>query len=248
MLWIHGLLGYSFSWRLNFPAFQNFRTSYAPDLLGTGFSERPPNLNCAMRAQAERMLDFMDRAGIESADLVGTSHGGAVSVFMAALQPNRFRKLVLVAPVNPWSAHGRLLTRMFGSRIGGAAFTRMAKRNLWTTALFLRRIYGDPKRIPRDAVDGYKSALRLAGCFDYGAKICSTWNRDLRDLATAYERITSPTMVIFGDRDPAVYASSGKEIVKRVPGAQLKILTGAGHMPYEEVPDEFNRILKSFLQ
>src|SRR3954463_4671951 len=106
LLLVHGLLGYSFSWRFNVPALSAIRTLYAPDLLGTGFSDRPPDMDCSGRACAKRLLEFMDQVGIESVDLLGTSHGGGIAVLMAAMAPQRVRKLVLAAPVNPWSKHG----------------------------------------------------------------------------------------------------------------------------------------------
>src|SRR5277367_2922877 len=98
---LHGLLGYSFSWRHSIPAFAEHASVYAVDMLGVGFSDRPPGLDSSLRASAERLLRFLDAVGVASCDLLGTSHGGAVSMMAAALDPGRIRRLVLVAPVNP---------------------------------------------------------------------------------------------------------------------------------------------------
>src|SRR6476646_7177407 len=98
---VHGLLGYSFSWRHALPAFSQKNTVYAVDMLGAGFSDRPPGLNYCFRAHAERLLQFLDGVGVASCDLLGTSHGGAVAMMTAALAPERVRRLILVAPVNP---------------------------------------------------------------------------------------------------------------------------------------------------
>ena len=97
---VHGLLGYSFSWRHALPVLSEKATVYAVDMLGVGFSDRPPNLDCRFRAHAERLLAFLDGVGITSCDLLGTSHGGAVVMMAAALAPERVRRLILVAPVN----------------------------------------------------------------------------------------------------------------------------------------------------
>ena len=51
---LHGLLGYSFSWRYTLPGLAPFATVYAPDLLGAGFSDRPPGLDHSMRGRARR--------------------------------------------------------------------------------------------------------------------------------------------------------------------------------------------------
>src|SRR5438128_10128197 len=80
LLPIHGLLGYSFSWRLNCNALAQRRTVYAPDLLGTGFSERPATLDCTLRANAGRLARFLDLLGITNCDVLGTSYGGAIAI------------------------------------------------------------------------------------------------------------------------------------------------------------------------
>ena len=107
LLLLHGLLGYSFSWRFALPLLAEKATVYAVDMPGVGFSDRPPGASGSLRAQAKRLLRFMDGVGIASCDLLGTSHGGAVVMMAASLAPERVRSLILVAPVNPWSAHGR---------------------------------------------------------------------------------------------------------------------------------------------
>src|SRR3984893_9849588 len=60
---LHGLLGYSFSWRYTIPALAPYATVYAPDMLGTGFSNRPPVLDCSLRAVAQRVVCFVEKLG-----------------------------------------------------------------------------------------------------------------------------------------------------------------------------------------
>jgi acyl carrier protein len=67
---VHGLLGYSFSWRFVMPYLAPHFTVYAPDQLGIGFSERVAGLDCSLRAHADRMLEFCERLGLDSLDLV----------------------------------------------------------------------------------------------------------------------------------------------------------------------------------
>src|ERR1035441_8729302 len=81
---LHGLLGYSFSWRYTMPALAPYATVYAPDMMGAGFSDRPGGIDHSMRGAAKRLLRFIAALGISSFDLVGTSHGGAVAMMAAA--------------------------------------------------------------------------------------------------------------------------------------------------------------------
>src|ERR1700690_328581 len=76
LILLHGLLGYSFSWRYAIPALAQQANVHAVDMLGMGFSDRPPGLDGTLRGCAERLLRFMDAVGLASCDLLGTSHGG----------------------------------------------------------------------------------------------------------------------------------------------------------------------------
>ena len=99
LILMHGLLGYSFSWRFTLPALAPYATVYAPDLLGAGFSDRPRGIDHSMHATALRVLRFIENLrlenlglgnpGLESFDLLGTSHGGAVAIMVAAVSAER---------------------------------------------------------------------------------------------------------------------------------------------------------------
>src|SRR5581483_9262992 len=73
LLLIHGFMGYSFSWRFNVEPLSHYFTVYAFDLPGTGFSQRVECAECSLTGDAEQVLRFMQRLGIENADIVGSS-------------------------------------------------------------------------------------------------------------------------------------------------------------------------------
>src|ERR1700685_3846398 len=157
LILVHGLLGYSFSWRYTMPALAPYATVYALDMMGAGFSDRPAGLDHSMRGTAKRLLRFVERLGISSFDLLGTSHGGAVAMMAAgeclggnaALSPGvRVRRLVLVAPVNPYSAHGRLLAPFIGSKFGTVLFRLTSAHLRFSYPYWHSRMYGDRGRIP----------------------------------------------------------------------------------------------------
>src|SRR5579862_3219951 len=103
LILLHGLMGYSFSWRYTMPALAPYATVFAPDLLGAGFSDRPQGLDHSMRGTALRVLKFADRQELETFDLLGTSRGGAVAMSAAAESIHaadgkpRVRRLLLAA-------------------------------------------------------------------------------------------------------------------------------------------------------
>ena len=248
LLLVHGLLGYSFSWRFAIPALAEHATIYAIDMLGTGFSDRPPGLDCSLNASAARLLRFMDGTGLASCDLLGTSHGGAVAMMVAAQAPDRIRRLVLVDPVNPWSAHGKRLTAFLSSPLIAPLFANLAPRVRILDQFYLRRMFGDPRRIPPDSLEGYRKPMRIPGSFEYGMAVARSWNRDLRELELALPHIAHiPTLLIWGSLDRLVDPASAAQLKPVFMDCRLVMLEGAGHLPYEEMPGEFNRAVTEFL-
>ncbi|MDX6563934.1 MAG: 3-oxoadipate enol-lactonase, partial [Gaiellales bacterium] len=60
-------------------------------------------------------------------------------------------------------------------------------------------------------------------------------------------RIRAPTLVIAGSEDTATPAEQGKALQRRIPGARLRVLEGAGHLANLEQPDAFTRLLVEHL-
>jgi pimeloyl-ACP methyl ester carboxylesterase len=245
---VHGLLGYSFSWRHALPALAERATTYAMDMLGAGFSDRPANLDCRFRAHAERLLRFLDQAGIPSCDLLGTSHGGAVAMMAAALAPERVRRLILVAPANPWSAHGKTLAPLLTRPPVSWLILRFVPGLEFAHDLLLRRLYGDPGRIRPGTLEGYSAPVRLPGAFQYWIDVMSTWNSDLSELESLMPRIANvPALLLWGSKDRAVDPASAEQLKNQFVDCQLEIFPGVGHLPYEEVPEDFNSAILKFL-
>jgi pimeloyl-ACP methyl ester carboxylesterase len=254
LILLHGLMGYSFSWRFTMPALAPYATVYAPDLLGAGFSDRPRGLDHSVRGTALRVLRFADKLGLGPFDLLGTSRGGAVAMAAAAEGmdvsggKSRVRRLVLVCPVNPYSAHGRWLAPFFGTPGGAALFRLGVGRMPFLYPFFHGRLYADRNKIPPGSLEGYKAPLAIPGLFEHALSIVRTWTTDLRELEALLPKLaTIPTLLIWGSKDPAVYASSLKPLAEHFPNSQTVVFPGVGHLPYEECPEEFNTALVRFL-
>jgi pimeloyl-ACP methyl ester carboxylesterase len=57
------------------------------------------------------------------------------------------------------------------------------------------------------------------------------------------EELTVPTLVLVGDDDCLVSASAAEEIAGRIPMGRSRIIRGAGHLPFLEATDEFERLV-----
>ncbi len=253
LILLHGLLGYSFSWRYTMPALAPYATVYAPDMMGAGFSDRPAGLDHSMRGTAKRLLRFIAGLGISTFDLLGTSHGGAVAMMVAdeCVGGNggmRLRRLVLVAPVNPYSAHGKRLAPFIGSAFGTTLFRLTSAHMRFSYPYWHARMYGDRRRIPPGTLAGYVAPLAKPGLFEHALSIVRTWTEDLCELEEILPKLAGvPTLLMWGSKDSAVYASSAAPLGKFLPNSQLIVFPGVGHLPYEECAEEFNAALIEFL-
>ncbi|PYX49328.1 MAG: alpha/beta hydrolase [Acidobacteria bacterium] len=253
LILLHGLLGYSFSWRYTIPALAPYAKVYAPDLLGAGFSDRPPELDHSMRATALRVLRFIDKLNVGSFDLLGTSRGGPVAMAAAAERVNsigstRLRRLVLVCPVNPYSSHGTWLAPFLGTPFGAGLFRVGTTRMPFLFPYWHGRLYADRAKIPAGSLDGYKAPLAIPGLLEHALGIVRSWTADLRELEKLLPSLASvPTLLMWGNRDPAVYISSMEKLARHFKNVQKVVFPGVGHLPYEECPEEFNRALIRFL-
>ena len=252
LLLVHGLLGYSFSWRFNLPVLARRFTVFAPDLLGAGYSERVPGMDCSMAAIAGRLLQFLRGQGIESFDLLGTSHGGAIAMMLAAMAGENgpsVRRLILVDPAHPWSRPRPGLIKLLSQRAGAALFRTFLPFIKLTHEHYLRRMYGDPRRISPGTAEGYKAPLAIPGAYEYPLCIVRCWREDMRKLAAALPKIAAiPTLLMWGSRDRVIAPSSAAQLQRQFRNCRLLVLEGVGHLPYEETPEEFNRAVLDFLE
>ena len=259
LILVHGLMGYSFSWRFTMPALAAHATVYAIDNLGAGFSTAAEGMDCTVRATAERLLQFAEALGIRDFDLLGTSHGGGVAVVVAAIcaerqdrpaesNETRLRRLVLVAPVNPWSPHGKRLAPFLGSAGGSLLFRNTIERWRFLDSLWLRRLFGDGAKIPPDSLEGYRLPVIKNHAFRHAGLIVKNWTADLGELEAALPKIRDyPTLLMWGTRDRAVDFRSAELLRRSFRDAHLVTFEGVGHLPYEEASEEFNRALIDFL-
>lgn len=254
LILLHGLLGYSFSWRFTMPALAPYATTFAPDLLGAGFSDRPA-VEHSMKATANRVLRFAEQLGLGTFDLLGTSRGGAVAMCAAAecLERRdsllRIRSLVLACPVNPYSAHGQRLAPFLATPFGAAGFRWAVARFPFLFPYFHGRLYASRSTIPSGSLEGYKAPLAIPGLFEHGLSIVKTWTADLKELEELLPKLHSiPTLLMWGSRDRAVYASSMEPLARHFDNVQTVVFPAAGHLPYEECPEAFNRELIKFLK
>ncbi len=248
LILIHGIIGSAFSWRRNMKPLAHEATVYAIDLLGLGESERVTGLDASMMATARRVIRFMDALGLEVADIVGTSHGGAIAMLLSACYPERVGKLVLVAPANPFSDVSDAIIRFYRTALGKWFVLQVPFLPQSVQDIALGRMYGDPARVPPGTLTNYVSALQTPGTTQHVMNILGCWFEDMEQVKELLPKlIDKPMLLLWGDRDRAVSLESAHHLHGIFRHSVLAVLEGAGHLPYEEMPGEVNSRLREWL-
>jgi len=242
---IHGLGARADRWRENLePLARAGYHCYALDLPGHGFADKGAGFAYGVPAFAGFVRTLMTALGVGEAGLVGTSLGGHIAAWLAADHPQVVRALVLVgatglAPLGEAERQAIAQNVRDTSRVGTERKLRFVLAN---HALLTPGWVEEEWRI--NTSPGADEAFdRLARYFTDPDGIVGHGVGER--LAALGGRI--PTLLVWGKGDTVVPLAIGEAAAARLPGARLQTLEPAGHMPYVERAEEFNRIVLEFL-
>jgi pimeloyl-ACP methyl ester carboxylesterase len=137
----------------------------------------------------------------------------------------------------------------FGRWLAGLSVVPGFKRGRWAArSLAMSRMYGDPTKITAETLEGYSRMMDLPGTIEYALEIVRSWNHDMRELKSRIPRLADmPVLLLWGSLDRAVAPASARQLAAKLRNARLIVMNGMGHMPYEEAPEQFNRLVLDFL-
>ena len=231
---IHGLAGQvlNFTHSLLGRLSRDFRVIIL-DRPGSGYSLRPDETLVPLTAQARIVSHFCQALGLERPVIVGHSLGGAIALALALDHPGQVGALALIAPVThqPESVPAPFDGLVIGSPlmrrlVAWAVATPLAIANRERA---LAALFG-PQPVPEDFATRGGGLLSLRPRAFIGASTDVTAaEADLVAMPARYKDLTMPIGILYGtdDRilDPALHG-----FVAKVPGTELEMIEGAGHM------------------
>jgi pimeloyl-ACP methyl ester carboxylesterase len=191
--------------------------------------EHPPYTLSDMAADTIGLLDALR---IDTAHVVGASMGGMIAQTIAIEHPQRVRSLVSIMSTTGARGKGQpafsVLRYLFRrAPTERDAFIEHMLRLF--DAIGSRDLRRDRDRLHATAERVYERGLNPAGTGrQLGAIIAA------EDRTAALRRLSVPTLVIHGTKDPMVNVSGGRATADAIPGAQLMLVDGMGH----DLPDE----------
>lgn len=212
------------------------------DRPGHGWSDRPGGAaDAAPARQAALVREALDALGVKRAIVVGFSWSGAVATALALADPERVAGLVLLAPVtHPWPRATAWHDRIATTPVLGALFARTAALPVGMLLIeaSARNVFA-PQAMPDGYVQGSAAPLVLRPAEFLANSLDVTQLRGhLVAQSKRYGEIRAPTVIVTGDRDATVSRKIHSEaIAAMVPGAELIVLPGIGHMLHHVAPD-----------
>jgi len=235
---VHGLGG---TWRSWGTVPERLAARYrvvAVDLPGFGRSKPLPGRSFPLGVVAARIAEALDELGIDEHLLVGHSMGGGVSISYAAERPQRVAGLVLVAPAGLIATGAvRPSWRRPALHRFGREATRLAEPLLLVSGRLRRaafsRLVHDPDALRAgDVLTLVRGSRRGRASGPAGIEIVHA------GLVDRIDRLTMPTVLIWGEQDQVVGAAGAERFAAALPHGRLVFLRGTGHLPQIERPDE----------
>ena len=229
LLYLHGAGG--LLWDPFLEALATRFTVYAPEHPGSGQSVGLEEL----RDIWDLVLyynDLLDALSLPDVALVGHSFGGMVAAELAANNPERVSKLVLIAPIGLWRDDAPI------PDIAGIPPEKLVELVLADPnsplAAFLTPPVDDPEAL-------FQAAMRMASILHF------IWPIPDKGLDRRIHRVQAPTLLVWGKQDrlvPCVYAD---EFASKIRDTQIALVDDAGHLPQLEQPVEVRERVLSFL-
>jgi pimeloyl-ACP methyl ester carboxylesterase len=214
------------------------------DALAHGESERMIGADHSLSGYARRALAVCEAFGISKATWIGTSYGGSIAMQAAIEEPRRVDKLVLIAPAHPFASGAMDLARWYGTPLGTLAahvYPHVPARVFqWGMA----RMFADPAACTAEIAANNLAPLKKKGTIACVLRNLANYREDMRRLEAGFPKLKDvPVRMIWGDCDPVVSFRSAGDLARQFSNIRVQRMERVGHLPYEERPKEFERLL-----
>jgi 3-oxoadipate enol-lactonase len=240
VLLIQGLGADKHGWDLQRLALAWTHHTVALDNRGAGRSDKPHG-PYSLEQMADDAIAVLDRAGVDTAHVVGASMGGAISQVLAITHPERVRSLTLTCTSCRNHAWRRELLAGWGAAarqdgmgpmtshaarwvIGPRSFRRLMPAVGWLGPL----AFGRPTHAFAAQVDAILAA-----------------DDSMQDRLG---EIDVPALVVVGNQDILTPRGDSEELAELIPTAELVVISGAAHGLMIEHASTYNRVLLDFLR
>lgn len=241
----------SLSWRPLILELAATHLVIAFDWPGYGESDRHKHIRYTSDFFIQFLRDLLETLGIEKASLVGLSMGGMAAIGFTLRWPERVEKLVLVDSYGLQAALNFHKLYFFYMKIPFInELTWALSSSRWAMRWVLKGLLKRPGALTDELFEEVYQAMKSPEghhAWFYFQNHEMTWQGQRTVFMDRLSEIKAPTLIIHGTKDTAVPVQYAREAHERIDGSELYWMEGCGHWPQRDNPEEFNRVVKSFL-
>lgn len=246
---VHGNDTWSFLYRHLIRGLAGSHRGVAPDHIGFGLSDKPPDWSYLPRDHAANVAALMDTLDLHDVTLVVQDWGGPIGLSWAIDHPDRVKALV-VMNTWMWSVAGDWHFTWFSRFLGGWLgrwlirrfhfFARMMRqacgdKSTWTPAIRIH--YLSPQPTPADRKGVWVFPREILGSSEW---LDGLW-------ATREALAGKPALLVWGMRDPAFRRQELERWETLFPDATTVEVPDVGHFVQEEMGESLVPLIAEFL-
>lgn len=251
IVFIHGVgAGASnFMWRKNFDNLAKDFRVYAVDLLGFGFSDKPPAVPYSADLYVELITDFIREVSGSPVKIVGSSLGAAYAIRVADEHPELIKSMILNAPAGsdtlnrrPGMAgaafYGLLQSPVLGTSFYNVMASERSIRDYARDTLF----YDHHRVTNRLVANLYATSHQVGAQHAIAAFLSGYLNTDTQ---SPFSRLTQPIVLVWGKQDTTTPVERALALQEMNPRARLEVFDYCRMMPEQEQPERFNSLVRA---
>lgn len=243
LVFTYGLGGSTVEWEDQIPVFSRHYRFIVWDPRGHGRSDSPDAAeDYSQEIFAEDLKGLLDHLDIHQAYIGGLSMGGGIATRFTVLNPHRVAALLIIDSA---SAAGRKSTQE--ARRMRENIIRLAETEGMQAAAEYS-IKNNPN-VTSSVASGSDQEDRIRRMYlalnPVGYAHCARMLMDTVFDSGLLQNIDFPTLVLAGDKDPALPAC--RFIHEKIHGSQLVVIPNAGHLSNWDQPEAFNQAVLEFL-
>ena len=233
---VHGLGASSERWQYVLPFFESDFHVIVPDLIGFGYSDKPI-ADYTIDYFSIFLKKFLISLGVEQTSIIGSSLGGQIAAEYASFNSQHVDKLILVSP----SGIMKQSTFALDAYVMAALYpNEQSAKNAFEI------MDASGREVPTDIITGFVSRMKLHNAkFAFMSTLLGLKNSE--SIIGKLEKISSPTMLIWGTDDPVIPIKFSKDFVTSINNCELYEMSKCGHTPYVQEPELFASKVLEFL-
>ncbi len=240
IVFLNGLSQATAAWALTTPYFKSDYKIILIDFIFQGKSDKTGEWR-NFDTHAKDVLSVLDHLNLQKPIIAGLSYGSMVAQHFAVNYPQRLSKLILMATFANKTPYYEAIELSWWRALEFGGYNLML--DIMLPTVLSEGYFSNPlmpidlmKQMRQEAQDDKQSLFKLMRA-----------TKERPDYRPELKKITTPTLVIQGEKDLLLPVHLANEVAKAIPGAKFEVIANAGHTLNLEAVPKISALIAIFL-